>query len=62
MKRTWTVTRTVKGSELVGRHYQPPMDYYSRSLAGAVGKLSDVSGKTQKLYWRVVGANFVTLD
>jgi isoleucyl-tRNA synthetase len=62
MKRTWKVLRTVKGSELVGKHYQPPMDYYSRSLASTVGKLNDAPGKTQKIYWRVVAANFVTLD
>ena len=62
MKRTWTVTHSVKGSALVGRHYQPPMDYYSRSMAGAVGKLNDAPGKTQKIYWRVVAANFVSLE
>ncbi len=67
IKRTWSVEKTVKGSDLVGKHYQPPMDYYSRSMAGAVGKLLDSdtgssSNKTQKLYWRVVSASFVTLE
>ena len=48
MKRTWQVLRTVKGSELVGKHYLPPMDYYSRSMAATVGKLKEASGKTHR--------------
>lgn len=59
-KRTWTVERTLKGSELVGRCYIPPMDTYFSKLANASGQLRD--GKTEHLYWRVVGADFVTLD
>lgn len=62
MKRTWSVTRTVKGSELVGKHYQPPMDYYSRSMADVEEVLANSNGKTQKVYWRVLAADFVTLD
>jgi isoleucyl-tRNA synthetase len=62
MKRSWKVVRTVKGAELVGRHYHPPMDYYSRTMASTAGTLSDAPGKSQKIYWRVVAANFVTLD
>ena len=43
------VLRTVPGSSLVGRHYQPPFDWYS----GAQGDLD---------LWRVVAADFVELD
>lgn len=60
VKRSWSVERTLKGSELVGQRYIPPMDTYSSKLHGATGKLLD--GQTQALYWRVVGADFVTLD
>ncbi|MCA9183256.1 MAG: isoleucine--tRNA ligase, partial [Planctomycetales bacterium] len=59
-KRTWTVERTCLGSELVGQRYVPPMDTYVSKFRHASGQLRD--GKTEPLYWRVVGADFVTLD
>jgi isoleucyl-tRNA synthetase len=61
IKRTWVVQKTVKGTELVGKRYQPPTDYYSRSMHGTVGTLRN-SSQTEPLYWRVLPANFVTLD
>src|SRR5690606_7782793 len=51
---------TVKGSELVGQRYVPPMDTYSAKYQDATGTLLD--GTTQAFYWRVVAADFVTLD
>ncbi len=59
-KRTWTIERTLKGSELVGQHYVPPTQTYYPKLKSATGQLCD--GNSQGLYWRVVAADFVTLD
>ncbi len=59
-KRTWTVERTLKGAELVGQLYVPPTQTYYPKLKSATGKLR--SGETQTLHWRVVAADFVTLD
>ncbi len=59
-KRTWTIERTLKGSELVGQHYVPPTQTYYAKLKSATGQLID--GTLQGLYWRVVAADFVSLD
>ncbi len=59
-KRTWEIERTVKGSELVGRRYQPPTDTYFSKYRTATGTRLD--GQVESLYWRVVAADFVTLD
>lgn len=59
-KRSWTVQRTVKGSELVGQRYLPPTDAYYEKHSDALGRLKD--GSPEALYWRVVPADFVTLD
>ncbi len=59
-KRSWVVERTVKGSDLVGKRYIPPTQTYYRSHADATGKLVD--GQSEFLYWRIVAADFVTLD
>lgn len=59
-KRNWNVRKTLKGSELVGRRYLPPTDTYFAKFGSATGKLID--GTEQALYWRVVPADFVTLD
>lgn len=61
MKRHWTVERTVPGAELVGKQYQPPMDYYSRTLTQET-TIDPVSGKPVPKYWRVLPADFVSLD
>ena len=60
-KRTWSQVRSLKGAELVGWRYRPPMDHYFSRLSGAQGTLS-LNGQSQRLYWRVVAADFVTLD
>jgi isoleucyl-tRNA synthetase len=59
-KRTWTMVRELKGSQLIGKRYVPPMDYYYNQYADQQGQLSD--GKSQHLYWHVVAGDFVTLD
>jgi isoleucyl-tRNA synthetase len=60
VKRELTVESTCKGSDLVGRRYIPPFDYYHKSLGSKLGKLKD-SGE-QHIAWRVTSANFVTTD
>jgi isoleucyl-tRNA synthetase len=47
--RELPVEATIRGSDLVGREYTPPFDWFSRDQ----GDLA---------YWRVVGADFVELD
>ncbi|MEM8733303.1 MAG: class I tRNA ligase family protein, partial [Planctomycetota bacterium] len=59
-KREWTVEKSIKGSELVGKRYLPPTDTYYAKHADARGPLKD--GGEDFLYWRVVPADFVTLD
>ncbi|HTM53707.1 MAG TPA: isoleucine--tRNA ligase [Pirellulales bacterium] len=58
--QTLSVLKTFPGSELVGRRYRPPFDYYSKSLGDAAGRVE--SGALEPLYWRVVSADFVTTD
>jgi isoleucyl-tRNA synthetase len=41
--------RRLRGSELVGRRYRPPFDWFERAAAGHA-------------FWRVVAADFVDLD
>lgn len=45
---TLTVERTMSGSELVGKRYKPPFDLFAKEASDAV--------------WKVVAADFVTLD
>lgn len=59
-KRTWTIEATILGATLVGKRYHPPTETYSSKFAEDEGKL--VTGETVPLYWRVVPADFVTLD
>lgn len=59
-KREWSVVSTLKGSELVGKRYDPPTQTYSAKHADEKGKLKD--GSEEYLYWRIVPADFVTLD
>ncbi|MBA2117770.1 isoleucine--tRNA ligase [Bremerella alba] len=59
-KRTWKVVGTTKGSELLGKRYRPPFDYYYKDLGDTQGKLK--SGEKQHVAWRVVAADFVTTD
>jgi isoleucyl-tRNA synthetase len=59
-KRPLEVKSTCQGTELVGRAYRPPFDYYYRTGHSETGTLR--SGGTQRVAWRVVAADFVTTD
>jgi isoleucyl-tRNA synthetase len=59
-KRPLEVLATCTGKDLLGRRYQPPFDYYFAELGDATGKL--VGGGPAPVAWRVVAAEFVTLD
>ncbi len=60
VKRPLTVESTCKGSELVGKRYLPPFDYYYKTRGQRTGELK--SGGAQHVAWRVVAAEFVTTD
>jgi isoleucyl-tRNA synthetase len=47
--RELAVQRTLRGAELIGRRYRPPFDWFASAP------------KVERL-WRVIGADFVTLD
>jgi isoleucyl-tRNA synthetase len=59
LKRDLTVERTLKGSELVGKRYKPPFGTFA-SLWDAPTPLKN--GGSEPVYWRVIAADFVTLD
>jgi isoleucyl-tRNA synthetase len=50
----------MKGSQLVGRRYLPPFDFYYKTLGSKTGKLVD--GGSAFVAWRVVSAQFVTVE
>jgi len=54
------VVSTLRGSELVGKRYVPPFDYYYRTLGDRQGRLR--AGGKQHQAWRIVAAPFVTTD
>ncbi|MFO0870772.1 MAG: isoleucine--tRNA ligase [Pirellulales bacterium] len=60
VKREWVVEATCRGAEMVGLRYRPPFDYYYSRLGDAQGNL--VAGGREAVAWRVVAADFVTLD
>ncbi len=60
LKRELKVVSTMKGSDLVGKRYRPPFDTYSKDLFDKNAKLTD--GGEAPFYWRVIGADFVTLE
>ena len=55
-----TVVDTRCGRELVGLRYRPPFDYYYAQLGEKRGQL--VAGGSEPIAWRVVAADFVTID
>ena len=59
-KREIRVESTCFGSELLGKRYVPPFDYYYRVSGEQQGELK--SGGKQHVAWRVVSADFVTID
>lgn len=60
VKREFEVVSTFKGSELIGKRYEPPFDFYYKDLGQKTGKL--VGGGEQHVAWRIVEADFVTTD
>ena len=60
VKRPLEVVATCGGDSLVGRRYTPPFDFYSKEAAVRTGQLK--SGGREALSWRVVAADFVTID
>jgi isoleucyl-tRNA synthetase len=59
-KREFSVEATCQGSQLLGRRYVPPFDYYSKTDQEKSGALK--TGSEQHVAWRVVAADFVTTD
>lgn len=60
VKREFVVEREFKGSELLGKRYRPPFDYYYGELGEKVGKLK--AGGEKHIAWRVLCDDFVTTD
>ncbi len=59
-KRDWTIESTCTGKDLVGLRYQPPIDIYYKEHGNETGQLNE--GGQESLYWRILPAEFVTLD
>ncbi len=59
-KRELTVEATLPGKSLVGLRYQPPFPFYYQRDGQREGELID--GGKQHVAWRVVAAEFVTID
>jgi isoleucyl-tRNA synthetase len=59
-KREWTVQSTCLGSDLIGRRYEPPFDYYYKEAGQRTGKLK--TGADEYVAWRIISADFVTTD
>lgn len=50
----------VRGRDLIGRRYLPPFDFYYRTQGERQGRLQ--TGGREHIAWRVVPAEFVTVD
>lgn len=59
-KRTFHVEETRPGSALLGKRYRPPFDYYYAADGARQGRLR--SGGRDYIAWRVIAADFVTVD
>jgi isoleucyl-tRNA synthetase len=59
-KREFKIERTCRGEDLLGLRYLPPFDIYYRSLGEKQGNL--IAGGKQHVAWRVVPADFVTVE
>ena len=57
-KREWTVQSTCLGSDLIGRRYEPPFDYYYKEAGQRTGKLK--TGADEYVAWRIISADVVT--
>lgn len=60
LKRQLEVVRTLKGAELIGRRYIPPFGTFAHELFERTAALK--AGGREPIYWRVIAADFVTLD
>ncbi len=58
--REFNIRSTAKGAELLGKRYRPPFDFYYRSLGDRQGRLKE--GGKEWIAWRVVAADFVTIE
>lgn len=54
------VEATLRGQDMLGWRYRPPFDYYYKSAGERQGRLK--AGGKQHIAWRVVAAEFVTID
>ncbi|HEU4405197.1 MAG TPA: isoleucine--tRNA ligase [Polyangiaceae bacterium] len=72
LKQKAEIERTVKGRELVGLGYEPPFDLYRRRRDDYPGEITvddegsragaERLGEDLSPYWKVIAADFVTLD
>ncbi|MGQ9505846.1 MAG: isoleucine--tRNA ligase [Thermogutta sp.] len=60
VNKPYQILKKIRGESLVGRPYVPPFDYYYRRDGERQGRLRD--GGQEYIAWRVVGADFVTID
>jgi isoleucyl-tRNA synthetase len=60
VKRPLAVVGSRSGHELVGLRYQPPFDTFHKASGQTQGALK--SGGREAIAWRVVAADFVTID
>lgn len=60
IKRELKVESVAPGSVLLGKRYVPPFDYYYKTLGQKTGQLKE--GGAEHVAWRVVPADFVTLE
>jgi len=58
--KQFKVESTYHGEQLIGRRYVPPFDYYWKDQGETRGRLK--GGGRQHIAWRVVPADFVTID
>jgi len=60
LKKEFEIIERFPGLALVGRSYQPPFDTFRRPGSPATAALAD--GGTDAVAWRIVAADFVTID
>lgn len=60
VNKRYQILKTVRGASLVGKRYIPPLDYYYKRYGEQQGRLR--GGGQQHIAWRVVAADFVTID
>jgi len=60
VNKPYQILKKVRGESLVGRRYVPPFDYYYKRDGERRGRLR--TGGQEYVAWRVVAADFVTID